>query len=165
MIDMSFTPDDQNNFNNKVTFYFNTITLTPFIRWAKFTAIMLMLYFVFACFGIITLPFAIFGIIASSKLLNACTDIKAVMETGNGLYSEYAGENLQKHFSSLFKSYMAMIITVIIVFVVVMVLFALFTEEIVELWKKLLDGYFESGDPDSLPDNVNDLVTYLRAMF
>lgn len=163
---MSFTPDDQNNLNNKVTFYFNPVTLVPFVKWAKFSAIMLMIYFAFSCFGIITLPFAIFGIVAANKLLNACTDIKAVMETGNGLYSEYAGENLQKHFSSLFKSYMAMIITVIIVFVVVMVLFAVFTEEITGIWENILNDYIESVDPDnSAPDNVSDLVTYLRAMF
>ena len=152
---MSFIP---NNESDKVTFYFNPLTAKPFIGWARFFGIMSILSGAFYCISLIMIPAGIFCIIASIKLLNACKDVSAVIETGNPAYSEYAGENLYKAFQGFFRYYLTNIIMVVLTIVIATVLIIVFAEDIAEIFKKLISQMEDGND-------FADLMISFKALF
>ncbi len=146
--------EDNNNFvmspepsekTDIVKIKFTPEAAATFISWSKFLGIFSIISFGFTCMSIIGIPVGIFGILASIRLLNMCSDIKSLMQTQNANYSQSAGDNLYSAVKNIFVAALIQITFALLA----LILFIIFAGDIYEYIQTIIQEYYPEFDPGS----------------
>ena len=136
---------------------FTAESATAFISWSKFLGIFSIITFGFTCMSIIGIPVGIFGILASIKLLNMCSDVKSLLQTKNANYSESAGDNLYSAVKNIFAAAIIQIAFAILS----IILLVIFADVIYEYIQTIIQEYY----PEFSPGNGRiDFITGLKSI-